>query len=112
MKVFTIALAAALCCANAAAAPPPIAGTITQLRVHSANNTESTARGTMILQLSTAATNGCVWLFIKSDDKNTLSTALSAKLADRAVTVYYDNTVLPAWGDPTTCAVTAIEISG
>lgn len=112
MKVFIASLAAALSCTNAAAAQLPVAGTITQMTVHSANNPEPTARGTMVLKLSTAAASGCVWLFIKSDDKNTLSVALSAKLADQAVTIYYENTLHPAWGDPTSCAVTAIEFSG
>lgn len=112
MKASLVALTLALCCGTAAAAPPPIAGTITQLRVHSNKNSQASARGTMLLQLSTPATSGCVWLFIEPDDKNTLATALSAKLADQTVTIYYDNALLPTWGDPATCAVTAIDFSG
>jgi len=84
-------------------------GTIVAFRNHTLSYPNAVVQGYSILQLSTAFSNGCSWVFLTAADKNALAVVLSAKALGTSIVIYYDNAIGAPWGDPTTCAVIAVD---
>lgn len=84
-------------------------GTIVTLRNHTLSYPNAPVQGVSILQLSAPFSNGCSWVFLTAADKNALAVILSAKALGTSIVIYYDNAITAPWGDPTTCAVVAID---
>jgi hypothetical protein len=84
-------------------------GTIVAFRNHTLSYPLAAIQGFSILQLSTAFSNGCSWVFLTAADKNALAVILSAKALGTSIVIYYDNAIGAPWGDPTTCAVIAVD---
>lgn len=84
-------------------------GTIVAFRNHTLSYPSAPVQGYSILQVSTPFSNGCAWVFLTAADKNALAVILTAKAVGSSVLIYYDNTIGAPWGDPTTCAVIAID---
>jgi hypothetical protein len=66
---------------------------------------------TTIIQTSPALANGCASVWIGSTDTNTLAAALTAKMTQASVTIWYETADTAPWGDTTSCGVTAIQLN-
>jgi len=83
-------------------------GTITLAR-SSSLLTGAQMGGTTIIQMSAAFATGCNWLWVGSNDPNTLAALFEAKMTQANVTIWYETTDAAPWGDTTSCGVTAIQ---
>jgi len=86
-------------------------GTITVLRAVSdqANGNAPSVREVMGIQISPIPAAGCIWLWLQPTSKNTMATLLAAKSTGATVSVVYESTATPPWGDPNACGLLSID---
>lgn len=84
-------------------------GTLTVVRTNASTWGGASLGNVSTLQLSSALSGGCVWLYVAAADTIMLSTVLASKASGASVTIWYDNTVTSPWGDTTTCLAESLQ---
>lgn len=108
-KIFIKAIFLFGVCNQASAADYIATGSITTVRIHSAQNGLTSVRGVTAFKLSTQLSGNCLWLIITADDKNTLAHFMAAQAVGKNVSVYYTDSISVPWGDTQSCYVTVID---
>lgn len=113
-KLFRIAFCVfplLLCARVATATVEGASGTITTFRLYTVQDPTSSTHDYAAFQLSPAMGNGCTWAWVDPTDQKALAVVLAAKATSASVTINFENTSYPPWGDTSMCALQLITLN-
>ena len=87
---------------------PSITSTVKALRTFSDAHSIETIRGRVVFHLESPLGGSCTSLYLESNDKNSISVLLAAKMSGASVTIYHSDEGSPWY--PQTCKATEISL--
>jgi hypothetical protein len=85
-------------------------GNITNVWTYTDKNPTSGASNVLAFRLNNPLSGGCGYVWVGPNNKVFLAQVALAQATNKAVTLYYDNTIAAPWGDSAVCAAFSIDI--